>query len=79
MTQEEVDKICKQMVEQRVEKASDRMSEMEGLKDAYIELRKKGFHEGANAMRNTVLLFLIQNPDATEHDVVLELAKMVGL
>lgn len=62
--------IARQMVEERVEAASRAMERLPRIKEAYVELRKKGFHKGANAMRDMVYLFLIQKPDATEQEVI---------
>lgn len=70
MTSKEVEADAKQMIEERVKAASKAMDRMTQIKEAYLELRQKGFHKGANAMRDMVYLFLIQKPDATEQEVI---------
>lgn len=70
MGQKEVEAAAKQMIEDRVKAASKAMDRLPRIKEAYVDLRKKGFHTGANAMRDMVYLFLIQKPDATEQEVI---------
>ena len=79
MEKKEVEAVAKQMIEERVKAASNAMDSMKQLKEAYVDLRKKGFHEGANAMRDMVYMFLIQKPNATELDVILMLAEKCGI
>lgn len=70
MGQTEVEAMAKELIAKRVEEASKAMERLPRIREAYVDLRKKGFHNGANAMRDMVYLFLIQKPDATEQEVV---------
>lgn len=75
----EVESVAKQMIEERVAAASNAIDNMGLIKAAYIDLRKKGFHRGANAMRDMVYMFLIQKPDATETEIITKLADRCGV
>lgn len=79
MEKKEVEAVAKQMIEERVKAASKAMDRMTQIKEAYVDLRKKGFHKGANAMRDMVYLFLIQKPDATEQEVIQMIVESCGI
>lgn len=79
MEQKEIESVARQMIEERVEAASRAMDRMTQIKEAYVELRKKGFHKGANAMRDMVYLYLIQKPDATEQEVIQMIVESCGI
>lgn len=75
----EVEAVAKQMIEERVTAASNAMDNMNQIKEIYVDMRKKGFHDGANAMRDMVYMLLIQNPDATEMEIIQEIAEICGI
>lgn len=77
--QKDIEAVAKQMLEERVTAASNAMDSMNQIKEIYIDMIKKGFHKGANAMRDMIYMFLIQKPDATELEVITMLAKRCGV
>lgn len=79
MEQKDIEAVAKQMLEERVTAASNAMDSMNQIKDIYIGMIKKGFHKGANAMRDMIYMFLIQKPDATELEVITMLAERCGI
>ena len=79
MEQKDIEAVAKQMLEERITAASNAMDRMNQIKEIYIDMRKKGFHKGANAMRDIIYMFLIQKPDATELEVITMLAERCGI
>ena len=79
MEKKDIEAVAKQMLEERVTAASNAMDRMNQIKEIYIDMIKKGFHKGANAMRDMIYLFLIQKPDATELEVITMLAERCGI
>ena len=79
MEQKDIEAVAKQMIDERVAAASNAMDSMNQIKDIYIDMIKKGFHKGANDMRDLIYLFLIQKPDATELEVITMLAERCGI
>lgn len=75
MEQKDIEAVAKQMLKERVTAASNAMDRMNQIKEIYIDMIKKGFHKGANAMRDMIYMFLIQKPDATELEVITMLAE----
>ena len=75
MENKDIEAVAKQMIEERITAASNAMDRMNQIKDIYIDMIKKGFHRGANAMRDMIYMFLIQKPDATELEVITMLAE----
>ena len=79
MGNKDIEAIAKQMLEERVTTASNAMDSMNQIKEIYIDMIKKGFHKGANAMRDMIYMFLIQKPDATELEIITMLAERCGV
>ena len=79
MEQKDIEAVAKQMVEERVTAASNAMDRMNQIKEIYVDMIKKGFHKGANAMRDMIYIFLIQKPDATEMEVITMLAERCNI
>lgn len=79
MEQKDIEAVAKQMIEERVTAASNTMDSMNQIKEIYIDMIKKGFHKGANAIRDLIYMFLIQKPDATELEVITMLAERCGV
>ena len=79
MEQKDIEAVAKQMIDERVAAASNAMDSMNQIKEIYIDMMKKGFHKGANAMRDIIYMFLIQKPDATELEVITMLAERCGI
>ena len=79
MERKDIEALAKQMIEERVTAASNAMDSMNQIKDIYIDMIRKGFHKGANAMRDMIYMFLIQKPDATELEVITMLAERCGV
>ena len=79
MENKDIEALAKQMVEERVTAASNAMDRMNQIKEIYVDMIKKGFHKGANAMRDMIYMFLIQKPDATELEVITMLAERCGI
>lgn len=77
--QKDIEAVAKQMIEDRVTAASNAMDSMNQIKEIYIDMIKKGFHKGANAMLDMIYMFLIQKPDATELEVITMLAERCGI
>ena len=77
--QKDIEAVAKQMIEERVTSASNAMDSMNQIKEIYVDMIKKGFHEGANAMRDMIYMFLIQKPDATELEVITMLAERCNI
>lgn len=75
----DIEAVAKQMLEERVTVASNAMDSMNQIKEIYIDMIKKGFHKGANAMRDMIYMFLIQKPDATELELITMLAERCGI
>lgn len=79
MENKDIEALAKQMLEERVTVASNAMDSMNQIKEIYIDMIRKGFHKGANAMRDMIYMFLIQKPDATELEVITMLAERCGI
>lgn len=79
MERKDIEAVAKQMIEERVTAASNAMDSMNQIKEIYIDMIRKGFHKGANAMRDMIYMFLIQKPDATELEVITMLAEHCGI
>ena len=79
MEQKDIEAVAKQMLEERITAASNAMDRMNQIKEIYIDMMKKGFHKGANAMRDIIYMFIIQKPDATELEVITMLAERCGV
>lgn len=79
MEQKDIEAVAKQMLEERITAASNAMDRMNQIKEIYIDMMKKGFHKGANAMRDIIYMFIIQKPDATELEVITMLAERCGI
>lgn len=79
MEQKDIEAVAKQMLEERITAASNAMDRMNQIKEIYIDMIKKGFHKGANAIRDLIYMFLIQKPDATELEVITMLAERCGV
>ena len=79
MEQKDIETVAKQMLEERITAASNAMDRMNQIKEIYIDMMKKGFHKGANAMRDIIYMFIIQKPDATELEVITMLAERCGI
>ena len=79
MEQKDIEAVAKQMLEERIKAASNAMDRMNQIKEIYIDMMKKGFHKGANAMRDIIYMFIIQKPDATELEVITMLAERCGV
>ena len=79
MERKDIEAVAKQMIEERVTAASNAMDRMNQIKEIYVDMIKKGFHKGANAMRDMIYMFLIQKPDATELEVITMLAEHCGI
>lgn len=79
MVNKDIEAVAKQMLEERVTAASNAMDSMNQIKEIYIDMIKKGFHKGANAMRDMIYMFLIQKPDTTELEVITMLAERCGI
>ena len=79
MGNKDIEAVAKQMLEERVTVASNAMDSMNQIKEIYIDMIKKGFHKGANAMRDMIYMFLIQKPDATELELITMLAERCGI
>lgn len=79
MEQKDIEAVAKQMIEERVTAASNTMDRMNQIKEIYVDMIKKGFHKGANAMRDMIYMFLIQKPDAAELEVITMLAERCGI
>ena len=79
MEKKDIEAVAKQMLEERITAASNAMDRMNQIKEIYIDMMKKGFHKGANAMRDIIYMFLIQKPDATELEVITMLAERCGI
>ena len=75
MENKNIEAVAKQMIEERVTAASNAMDSMNQIKAIYVDMIKKGFRKGANAMRDMIYMFLIQKPDATELEVITMLAE----
>lgn len=79
MENKDIEAVAKQMIEERVAAASNAMDSMNHIKEIYVDMIKKGFHKGANAMLDMIYMFLIQKPDATELEVITMLAERCGV
>ena len=79
MGKKDIEAVAKQMLEERVTAASNAMDRMNQIKEIYVDMIKKGFHKGANAMRDMIYMFLIQKPDATELEIITMLAERCGV
>ena len=79
MEKKDIEAVAKQMLEERVTAASNAMDRMNQIKEIYVDMIKKGFHKGANAMRDMIYMFLIQKPDATELEIITMLAERCGV
>ena len=79
MENKAIEAVAKQMIEESVTAASNAMDSLHHLNEIYIDMLRKGFHKGANAIRDMIYMFLIQKPDATELEVITMLAERCGI
>lgn len=78
MDKKQIDALLKTMLDEKVNEAQQAMGRMKNLEKAWKELILAGFKEGAEAMRNTIFLYLLTKPEATELEVVEMLAQKVN-
>lgn len=79
MTKARIEELATKCLNEKVEKAQEAMGRMTNLAQIWAECKQRGFDEGAKALKNTIFLYLMIIPQASELDVIYMLADKLGI